>query len=753
MNTICQKFEVDIKTSTFIQLLTGLVFLILGVVLVLFVVREVQNNAMRAAQEKAEIILYHNLATHLYFTHQLKPAVFELSGANLEEGYFDPRWMSSNYAVREIGKNFQELADFTGYYYKEAAINARSLENEADPYEREFINALNQDRQLQSDSSVQMIAGQPYFTTLVRGEVMQTTCLECHSQPEIAPDGLVQIYGGDRSFDREIGEIASAISIRIPLASVLRGTDRLTFGLSALLLGALLSLLLFSYWLNRRLFYNPLNAIRQKAQQIAEGREKIGEQMAVPFGRELADLTQAFNSMSASLRQERDQLEERVAERTDEIRKQKEYYEALVKNNPIAIVSLDMDQRVVSVNPAFEQLFGYVEGEVVRKKLDQMIVVDDKQEEANGYTDRVLEGETIFITGKRRMKNGKQVEVEIYGVPVVQGDDRIGVLGLYNDISERKQAEKALRESEDRFRGFFESAIVGMVIADVEGRFTQVNRAMCDMVGYSKQELLKMSFSDITHPDDQDFDLYYFSQLLRGEIESFQIEKRYLHKNGEQVWVTLSATVMRNVDGEPNYIIGQVQDITPRRQTEERLQYMATHDLLTKLPNRSLFYDRLGHALQLARREMKRVAVLFLDLDGFKEVNDTFGHEKGDLLLQLVASRLETNLRGSDTVARLGGDEFAFVFENIKGSKDAEAAASRILASLVNPFSLNGSSYAITGSIGISLSPGDGDNAESLVQNADAAMYHAKDVGKNNFQFYDESIPKNYRQRSGLLEK
>jgi diguanylate cyclase (GGDEF)-like protein/PAS domain S-box-containing protein len=294
----------------------------------------------------------------------------------------------------------------------------------------------------------------------------------------------------------------------------------------------------------------------------------------------------------------------------------------------------------------------------------------------------------------------------------------------------------ALRESEDRFRGFFESAAIGMLIMDLEGGFSQVNRALCEMVGYDEEELISMTINDITHSEDIDFVNHCFNQLLRGEINSFQIEKRYIHKKGYEVWVSQNATLVLDSDNKPDHIIGQIQDITTRKEAEKHLQHMATHDPLTNLPNRSLFYDRLNHALNLAKRQNKGVVVLFLDLDGFKDVNDTFGHEKGDTLLRMVADRLKSSLRESDSVARMGGDEFAFVFENINGRDDAEATALRVLESLSKPYQLNGDTYSITGSIGISLSPRDGEDAETLVKNSDKAMYRAKDLAKNSFQFY-----------------
>ena len=302
-------------------------------------------------------------------------------------------------------------------------------------------------------------------------------------------------------------------------------------------------------------------------------------------------------------------LEQRIAERTAEIFRQKQFYQALVENSPIAIVTLDLEHRIISFNPAFEKLFGYTLEEALGQDLDDLITSSTSWTEANAYTQLVLAGQTIMKTGLRRCKDGRLLDVEMYGVPVLVNGRQIGGLAMYHDISERIKAE-------------------------------------------------------------------------------------------------------------------------------EHLKHLATHDPLTFLPNRVLFYEHLHHALLSARRNGHRVAVLFLDLDGFKFVNDLLGHSKGDVLLQQVAERFKQALRMSDLAARLGGDEFAFVFQDIRDPEDAAAIAEKILASLSSPFILEGQELSVSGSIGISLYPEDGSEARDLLRFADAAMYRVKGQGKHHFQFF-----------------
>lgn len=444
----------------------------------------------------------------------------------------------------------------------------------------------------------------------------------------------------------------------------------------------------------------------------------------------------ALLQKNRELNQIRATLESQVTERTAEIVQQKQYFESLVQNSPLAIVTLDHQHRVVAINYAFQKLFGYSLEEVIGNELDSLITTESTRPEAFDYTLRVLEGEPIFGIGKRRTKDDRLVDVEIYGVPVVVDKQQLGVLGLYQDITKRNQTETALRESEAQLRNFFESAVIGMVIADLNGKFIRVNHALCDMLGYSKDELLEKSFEKITHPDDREADETNIQLLTNESIDHYQTEKRLIHKDGRFIWASSNLSLMRGLDRQPDFIIGQVINITERKQAETQLHHLATRDILTGLPNRFLFADRLNRALMRAQRSQDKVAVLFLDFDGFKQVNDTFGHHKGDGVLRQMAGRLSSCARSSDTLARLGGDEFSFILEGISSAQDAETVPVKIIQSLETPFMVEGQEFKITASIGISIYPDDGLDLKTLLKTADTAMYWAKSLGGNNYQYY-----------------
>jgi diguanylate cyclase (GGDEF)-like protein/PAS domain S-box-containing protein len=290
---------------------------------------------------------------------------------------------------------------------------------------------------------------------------------------------------------------------------------------------------------------------------------------------------------------------------------------------------------------------------------------------------------------------------------------------------ERTRAEERLRKSEGRLRALFENAAIGISLTDMEGRVVESNPALQRMIGYGEDELPGMHFSAFTHPDDAAIDWALFRELVAGERDSYELEKRYIRKDGAERWVRLTVSLTPQVSDEPGLAIAVVEDIHERKRAEAALEYQALHDALTNLPNRTLLLDRLKQAILNARRDNTSVALLLLDLDRFKEINDTFGHHHGDLLLQQLGPRLQAPLRHSDTVARLGGDEFALLLAatDVAG---ATRAARKVLTVLERPFLLDGTSCETGASIGLAVYPDHGEDADSLLRRADVAMYMAK---------------------------
>lgn len=305
---------------------------------------------------------------------------------------------------------------------------------------------------------------------------------------------------------------------------------------------------------------------------------------------------------------------------------------------------------------------------------------------------------------------------------------------------DHKTTEEALEEAEERFRTAFEYAPIGMALVDPgEATYLRVNFAFCDITGYSKEELVGRSTHEITHEDDLPADLEYMRRALEGEIHRYKLEKRYLHSTGATVWARLNVSLVRDSHGRPLHFIKQIEDVTDRKVVEERLLHQVLHDSLTGLPNRLLFMDRLQHALARSQRARTPVAVLFVDLDHFKSVNDHHGHRAGDQLLDSVARTLERAVRPADTVARLGGDEFALLCEDMSSEQDAVLVAQRLGEALNQPFAVDNARISVTASIGIAFAQED-DEPHTLLKHADAAMYKVKEGGRGSYEIYLDAL-------------
>jgi diguanylate cyclase (GGDEF)-like protein/PAS domain S-box-containing protein len=313
--------------------------------------------------------------------------------------------------------------------------------------------------------------------------------------------------------------------------------------------------------------------------------------------------------------------------------------------------------------------------------------------------------------------------------------------GLLREISDREKleqehrtAELGLHEIQARFESAFNSAPIGMALVDLEGHWLQVNDAICRIIGLTRDQLKATTLQAITHPDDVSRDDALRQELLDGRIQSYQTEKRYRHAWGHYFWVLLTKSIVRDVQGRPLYVVFQIQDISERKELAVRLEYLIDHDFLTGLYNRRRFEAELArHAERVARYEAKG-AVLEIDLDNFKDVNDAFGHKAGDDLLKGVAGALRHRVRQTDVLARVGGDEFAVLLPEADAG-EARSVADSILRTLSQQVAVLGErSIHITASVGVALF--DGLGAAAVLAFADQAMYEAKQEGRNRAAIY-----------------
>ena len=304
----------------------------------------------------------------------------------------------------------------------------------------------------------------------------------------------------------------------------------------------------------------------------------------------------------------------------------------------------------------------------------------------------------------------------------------------------RRAAEKALRQSEQRFRDIAQAAGEFVWENDLEGRFTYVSPRVVDYTGYTAEEIVGHAAVEFMPPGEGERIRQWLEENTKPDRSFRSMEHMFLSKSGEVLWMQVSAVSIWDENGKPIGQRGTTRDISELKQSEARISYLATRDPLTELPNRLLFNDRLEQGIIAARRKRDKLGVLFLDLDRFKNINDSLGHHIGDLLLKEVSVRMASCIRKGDTLSRLGGDEFVVTLEGLAHSEDAAQVALKIITALRRPLSVGGHTLNTSCSIGISIFPDDAEDSSELMKNADTAMYHAKEQGRNNFQFFSPEM-------------
>jgi diguanylate cyclase (GGDEF)-like protein/PAS domain S-box-containing protein len=301
----------------------------------------------------------------------------------------------------------------------------------------------------------------------------------------------------------------------------------------------------------------------------------------------------------------------------------------------------------------------------------------------------------------------------------------------------RRQAEQALAASEARFRAVFTEAAIGIGIADMGNNIIDTNPALQRMFGYTREEFIQRKVTEMVHPEDAPSVWEMHSELVRGEREHFRIEKRFYHSGGGEIWTDVTVSLVRDEAGEPEYQVALLEDVSERRRLQDKLTYQAFHDPLTGLANRAMVTERLEQIFARPAGQ-RRVGLCFLDLDRFKAVNDSLGHDVGDELLKVVASRLTSCCGSGPLVARIGGDEFVIVIEDTAGERDVAALAEEVLAVMAAPVRVGDHELPVTTSIGVIERPVADTNPADLLQAADITMYRAKADGKARYAMFDQ---------------
>lgn len=422
-----------------------------------------------------------------------------------------------------------------------------------------------------------------------------------------------------------------------------------------------------------------------------------------------------------------------------------------------AVITVDPDGRIVEWNPQAELVFGITQKQILGRAIPPSIVPERLRPIVDRLLDRHLGSRRIArgsgfagrrLEGVARRATGEEFPVEITLVPFGSGSD--GTLTAFiRDISERLRAHDALQQSERRFRTIVERSWSGVALLDASLRFALAGPSTQHLLGYAETELIGQPFIEFVHLDDRETAQALIEEVSSREDRDARGELRFLHKNGSWLWLEVYA---QNLLSEPTVgaLVVNYRDISQKKLADKQIEYQAYYDMLTGLPNRFLFRDRVISALALARRHGNGIAVLYLDIDHFKLINDSLGHTFGDLLLAHIGARLHRSVRNSDTISRFGGDEFSVLLLDVDSADHAAGVAKKILDCFSKPFHVGKNELYVAASVGVACYPSDGHDVESLLKCADSAMHRAKELGRAQVQLYTPKMNERFVRRLSI---
>jgi diguanylate cyclase (GGDEF)-like protein/PAS domain S-box-containing protein len=418
------------------------------------------------------------------------------------------------------------------------------------------------------------------------------------------------------------------------------------------------------------------------------------------------------------------------------------------------MIVVDNSGSVMYANPVALDIFGISLEEGLGTSAFKYLHPDDLERVVLRFIELLATpGGSIRDTVRSLAESGEVRELSIVSTNSIDNAAVGGIIINGHDVTEHRQYVEQLRQHEERFRLAFEGNMAPMIFTDLEDRVIAANDAFCQMIGFSENELLGKNSAPFTYPEDLGITEESHRRMTRGEEGQSRYVKRYLRKDGRVIYVEVSRSPARDADGNTLYFVISERDITEEKVLTEQLSHQALHDPLTGLPNRALFDDRLEQAHARVLRQNGLGAVLLLDLDDFKGVNDTLGHLAGDQMLRAVAGRLEQVTRGTDTLCRFGGDEFLYLAEGLNTPEEAEQVAARLIEALSAPFMIAGSLFDQHASIGVVVWDAERTDKSELIQEADVALYEAKREGKGHYVVFTPSMHQQAISRFALTQE
>jgi diguanylate cyclase (GGDEF)-like protein/PAS domain S-box-containing protein len=417
------------------------------------------------------------------------------------------------------------------------------------------------------------------------------------------------------------------------------------------------------------------------------------------------------------------------------LKQQESLYRLLTENSSDIIALYNAQHETVYVSPTSEKILGYTSKEYIDLKMEDVVHEEDLPALLDCRRKASL-GETQRCSFRMKSKKGEFIWLESSANPVLDEEGNLAQIQVTTrNIHHQKIYQELLKESEERYRFIAEYStdLIRIVAEDQKIQYASPSHQL--KLGYHSEELIGKKLEDIIYSEDRIFVReYFFDGTLKKQPTTHEF--RLLMKNNQTLWVETNVVPLFNEEGHFIHYISASRDISERKNYEERLKHMAYHDFLTGIPNRRLFYDRFSQSIKKAKRNRTTFALFVLDCDHFKSVNDTYGHDIGDLLLKGAVERIQKLIRGEDTFARLSGDEFAIILDDFNDIRDVEEVAQRIIHVLQTPWKIKDHELIVTFSVGISIYPYHGLDMDSLFSHADQALYLSKGKGKNQYHFY-----------------